>query len=313
MSEFEFLLLDKDPKEHIAKITLNRPEKLNAIHKPFWREIIRAFEDAEEDESIKVVILKGAGTSFSTGGDLAAVGRLSYDWKEPKHGEKPQRPSMRHRMLQDRFMSQKFFPTIMYCNKVTIAQVHGYCLGGGFEIMMACDMCVASEDAVLGHPGVRNIGPFYQHTPTLWIMRLGVTLAKEMQFTGRSLSAQEAFQRQIINKVVPLERLEAETMRLAQGIALMPADGIVMGKTIVNAALDNLGLRQGANTGGLGHSLFTNIHYEPDEFNFWKSRRDVGDRQTIHLKDERFRPFIDNDALFGQADKDAHNADKGPA
>ncbi|MBI3744132.1 MAG: enoyl-CoA hydratase/isomerase family protein [Chloroflexi bacterium] len=299
---YEFIILESDPQTHIARITLNRPEKMNAHNPGMMEEIKDAIDLVEMDDDLKVLIFRGTGKSFCSGGDLGQVGR-GYGWKEPKPGEKERRPSIRRRLTVDK-RSNEFFQKIFYCSKATIAQVHGYAIGGGFHIALMCDMCIASDDAKFGHPGVRIVGPGYHQNTLLWILRLGVTLAKELDFTGRLMSADEAYRRNVINQVVPLDQLEGATNKMAETLAQIPADGVVMGKFTFNLLFDMMGVRSAFDYGAIAHTLGTNIRYEPDEVNFFKSRRDKGATAAMHEKDERFRGRMDSDARFS-GDKDA--------
>lgn len=298
---YEFIIYEKDPVAHIARITFNRPEKLNAFHPPMEHDVIDAINDLEADLQIKVLILRGAGRAFSTGGDLSQVGRM-YGWEDPKPGEtKPRRPSQRVRLFMDRRAGQ-FFAKVFYCNKATIAQVQGYAVGGGFNLTCCTDFIICSEDAKFGHPGVRIVGPGFHMNTMLWIYKMGVTLAKELDFTGRYMDAKEAWDRKFVNKVAPNDKLEEETMKWAQAIAQIPADGIALGKAAYQLLADIQGMNTAFSAGYLCHSLGSNMRYEEDELNFFKERRDKGTRSAIHKKDERFKGRIESDARFKEGE-----------
>ena len=280
----EYCLYEVDRGAKMATITFNRPEKLNAAATQDWQEITARVIEAEKDEDVKVIILKGAGACFGAGHDVADLG--------PHHGwgkSTDRRPSQRRRMVFDDnvFWGRRgLLQTILYCDKATIAQVHGYCYGGHHELALSCDLVLASEDAQFTHPGYRYIGPL--GAITLFILTMGVRKTKEMMLTGTPLSAQEAWQCGLINKVVPLDKLEEEVNEIAKTIALQPFDAIAIGKANIELALDILGVGAGYTAGYIGHTLQTNIRYEPDEFNLFKAKKDKGLKEAFTEREERY-------------------------
>ena len=281
--EFEFIIYEKDPKAHIARVTMNRPRKLNCLTQVMYKEIGLAMEDAEDDDDIKVIILRGAGKSFSTGQDLSEVGFI-YGFQD--HG-KARRPSQKRRMAVDKRWMENL-AKVFYCNKATIAQVQGHCLGAGLDLFMSCDLSVVAEDAQFGHPGQRLVGPAFDFNMPLYLWKLGPTLAKNILFTGDSISGRDAERWGIVTKVVPAERLAAETEALARKVALMPGDGIVMGKAGMRLAADIMGIGAGYSYGPIAHTWGTNLRFEADEHNFFHARSDKGAREAFHERDERF-------------------------
>jgi enoyl-CoA hydratase len=280
-----------ETKDNIATITLNYPEKLNA-----WRfaggggmvdEFFAALTEAEDDDDVKVVIFKGAGPSFSSGHDLTEVGYV-YGYGDGKKGEKKRRPSQRIRLKLDRFGLNEPRRRIFLCPKITIAQVHGHCVGEGILVMNCCDLAVAAEDASIGHTEQR-LG-FAGMSPTfpILVMNVGLKKALELLLTGKQLSGKEAAEIGMINMAVPPDRLDEETRELAKKIALLPRDGIAIGKAMRHIQYERLGLTSGFATGYVGHTLFTNLRWEDDEYSFFKARRDKGVRDAIHGKDDRF-------------------------
>jgi enoyl-CoA hydratase len=286
LGDFKFIVAEKDPETHIGRITFNRPDKLNAIHAGMSAEINAAIDDLEWDDAIKVIIFSGAGKAFSTGADLATVGR-SYGAADPAPGEKPVRASLRAKIKNDRRASA-FYSRFFYCTKVTIAAVQGYCVGGGFDIFLACDLSVVAEDAKLGHSGMVIGAPFYDISQVLWIQKLGMTLMNELCLTGKLLTAAEAKEWRIVNRVVPLEDLQSAAEELAVQCAQLPADGIVVGKTHRSMLYNTLGMAAGYNYGWIGHVLGTNMKFDPDEFNFFKQRRDEGTTEAFRSREKRF-------------------------
>lgn len=281
----ELIIYEKDQEKKRATITINRPEKLNGLTVAMWDEITQGIIRAEKDDDVKVVVLKGNGRCFCSGHDVADLG--------PHHGWSPdpkaRRPSQRRRLIVD---DQVFWgrrgtcQTVLYCDKVTIAQVHGYCYGGGLQIAQACDLVIAAEDSLFTHPGYRYIGPLGEIVSLIHTM--GVRKVKEMMLTGKALDAQEAFFYGLVNKVVPLDKLESAVDELANLVALQPRDAIVLGKANFELALDIMGVGAGYTAGYITHTLQTNIRYEDDEFNLFKARRDKGLKGAFQEREKRY-------------------------
>jgi enoyl-CoA hydratase len=200
----EDILFEKNPEKKIAIITLNRPEKLNALAFGHYQRINELILAANDDEDIKVIIFRGNGRSFCSGHDVAELG-VMYGMGTTG---KERRPSQRARLSKDIWLLayNGLFRNIFNCLKATIAQVHGYCYGGGLNIANACDITIAAENTLFTHPGWRYIGP----TTDVWLATqlVGFKKAKEMMLTGIPMDAQEALRVGLINKVVPLDDLE---------------------------------------------------------------------------------------------------------
>jgi enoyl-CoA hydratase len=154
---------------------------------------------------------------------------------------------------------------------------------------LACDITVAAEGTLFTHPGWQYVGPTGDFG--LWIQTVGVKKAEEMMLTGIPIDAQEALRVGLVNKVVPLDRLEEETMEMAEVISHRPFDGIVMGKAHFEAALEHLSTSA---SDYIAHAMQTNIRYEPDEYNLFRERRDRG--RTAAIKDRMSR-FTEKERL----------------
>ena len=270
----EEILLEKQPEKQIAWITFNRPEKLNTLLDSHYAYLAQLMSELDWDDDVKVIIFKGAGRCFGSGHDIGGLGiRHGID-----NSSKERRPSQRQRILVDRAGGVRGnFSLVDYIRKsvkTTIAQVHSYCYGAHLFIAMACDMAVATPDALFTHPGFRYIGP--TNDLGLVFHSLPLKIAKEMVLTGRALTAQEALQYGLLNKVVSYEELEAEVGKIAEAAAALPFDGIVTGKCALEGVLDASGLAMGNYIGNLIHVLQTNMRYEPGEYNLLKERRDKG-------------------------------------
>jgi len=285
----EYCLYEKDKARKIATITFNRPEKLNAAVTDHWIEIRDKVLEVSNDEDVKVLIFKGAGRCFGTGHDVADLG--------PHHGwsndPKARRPSIRRRLQFDNnvFWGRQGIAQIIYsCPKATIAQVHGYCYGGHHELALNCDLVIASDDARFTHPGYRYIGPL--GNIALFIHTMGVRKAKEMMLTGRYLSAEEAAQCGLINRVVPADKLEEEVNKTAELITRQPFDAIVMGKSFFELALDIMGAGPGHTAGYITHTLQTNIRYEPDEYNLFRAKKEKGLKGAFMEREAHYKDGI---------------------
>ena len=214
--EFKNILYEKS--EGIATITINRPEKLNAMDQETIQEILSALDDAEKDENIRVVVITGAGDrAFSAGADISGMkGRTPLDSR--KSSQLGQQPMNRVEDLE----------------KPVIAAINGYALGGGLELAMACDFRIASENARLGQPEI-NIGLVPGWGGTQRLPRfVGKALAKEMIFTGRMIDAKTAEQHGLVNKVVPAAQLKSAVQELATELLNKPPVAIKVAKQLIN-------------------------------------------------------------------------------
>ena len=220
----------------VLKITTNRPEALNAQSRILLVELDDAFKRAVDDDSVRVIVLAGAGKHFSAGHDLGSPQEMEDQKKTPlEPGFKGE-----YRRLFERFyentMRWRDLP------KPTIAQVQGYCIMGGMMIASACDLIVASDDAQFADRAVKWGGAHVQYFSMPW--DLGPRKAKEYLFTGDFLSAADAEKAGLVNRVVPRADLETETMALAQKIAERDPFALKFAKASVNETQDAQGFRQ---------------------------------------------------------------------
>jgi len=208
----------------IAKIILNRHEKYNAMNRTMIQEMGYALDDAKEDNSIRVVVIAGKGKAFCTGIDL-------------KFMQEEVRSSWEREELF-RFINDTVTDVIARLSKPVIAAVNGFALAGGFEIMLACDLVIASQEAIIGdqHINFGLVGPggSTQRTPRI----VGIRKAKEIIFTGKWLSAQEAERIGLVNRVVPLDQLEVATNELANTLAEKSPVALRIAKMLINRAFE---------------------------------------------------------------------------
>ena len=276
-----------EKSDYIARVTLNRPKTLNAMCPELNDEISKAIHEVNDDDEVKVVIFKGAGRALSAGADLNRVGFV-YGWEEPKPGKKIRRPSQRARLHFDRRTFWEQAQELLLCQKLTIAQAHGYLLGAALEFFTNCDFIISSEDCKLGHVEER-LGLAGNTISPILILRCGLTRALELCITGKMIDGKEASQIGLINRAIPADKLEAEVNELAEGLARFPRDGIAIGKASRHLLYDMMGVTQGLTRGYLMHTLQTNISFEPDELNFFKERRNKGVRGAAHKKQDFYK------------------------
>jgi enoyl-CoA hydratase len=230
---YEVLLTDR-PAEGILRITLNRPEKRNALNHQLRGELLHALETGDGDPAVRVMIIRGAGKCFSAGYDLGG-GNVGQGYPFHTAGGDSQWP----RHVVESWMR------IWDLSKPVIAQVHGYCLAGGSELATGCDVVYVAEDAQIGYPAVRFGVPDMQFHPWLMGMRKGM----EMLLTGDSVSGEEAVGYGWATRCFPVEELEANTLALAQRMATIPADILALNKRAVHRQMEAMGLRAGLRQG----------------------------------------------------------------
>jgi enoyl-CoA hydratase len=274
------VLLDKDPQSHIARITIDNPERRNAYDPPMRHEMQGFLTELACDDDIKVVILRGAGGVFSTGADM----NNAYNWYGP--GDSKRRPSQRRRLGVDHD-SFGFYHEYLGFPKVTIAQVETYALGGAFELALMSDLTVVARDAELGMPGARLLGPALGNIH-LFFHRLGPVLARRLLLTGDTVTAAEVEHLGLFTDVCERDVVAERTERWAAKVARMPADGLAIAKTGFNLVEQSQAYVGEEATGYLLHAFATNLRFEPDEFNFVKERAQHGTREAFRLRDEHF-------------------------
>lgn len=213
----------------VARITLNRPEQRNALNHELLDDIDAAFDEAEGDATVRVVVLAGNGPSFCSGYDLKG----SYYITPPDDGWNIANGLERLRGIEARYQRIWDFP------KPTIARVHGHALAGGCYLQMLCDISVAAHDAVLGHPAVRMGGV---SSMPLWQVLLGPKAARYLLFTGRLIDGREAERIGLVSLAVPATELDAAVDSIAADCAAVPAAGQRQHKETLNTDLEIMGV-----------------------------------------------------------------------
>ena len=228
------VIIVDDPAKYVRRITMNRPEKRNALNHPLRGAILNQLKVNDQDPDVRVTIIRGAGPSFSAGYDLGG-GNEGYDlpfYTPPGEGQWP-------RHVTEGWMS------IWDLAKPVIAQVHGFCLAGGSELATGCDLIYVAEDAQMGYPAVRFGVPDMHFHP--WF--LGMRRAMEMFVTGNSISGVEAAREGWANRAFPAERLNDEVLAVAERIAEVPPELVQLNKRAIHRQMDHMGMRQGIRSG----------------------------------------------------------------
>jgi enoyl-CoA hydratase len=227
---FETLLYEvRDRKSYI---TLNRPDRLNAITLEMAREIRAAVNKADEDPAVHVIVLQGAGRAFSSGYDLKRYAEEGASFQPPVWD-----PIKDFQMMKSN--TDDFF-SLWRSLKPTIAKVHGYAVAGGSDIALSCDMVVMAEDARIGYMPARVWGC---PTTAMWVYRLGAERAKRMLLTGDTIDGRTAADWGLVLEAVPPADLDSTVEALADRIAGVPINQLAMQKLMINQAYDNMGLQ----------------------------------------------------------------------
>jgi enoyl-CoA hydratase len=254
----------------VARITLNRPQRLNTIVPPMPQELEAAVHRAIADEQVKVIVLRGAGRSFCAGFDF---GDGFHHWDEALTSDGAWDPGKDFVFATAPSVAPvPKFMALWRSPKPVIAQIHGWCVGGGSDMALCADLVIASEDARIGTSYSRMWGSYLTG---MWLYRLGLTKAKEYALTGKPLSGIEAADAGLINAAVPFAQLEAEVARRAAQLASIPLSQLSAMKLIVNQAYDNMGL---ASTQLLGPVLDGLMRNTPDAKEFIE----LAERDGVH-------------------------------
>lgn len=226
---YEFIKYEKETP--IARITLDQPDHLNPLSNLLRDDVEDALKDAEADEDIRVIIIKGAGRAFSAGYDLTPK-------EEPDFGNTE--GSLHVQMDDIRKSSMRWIRAIWDCRKPVIAQVHGYCMAGANDLAGICDVTIAAEDTIFSVNESRVLG--MNHLLGLWPLLIGMKKTKELFLAGGYVTGKEAEELGMVNKVVPYEALEAEVEAYAQRVAMAPSELLQSIKFGINRWYEIMGL-----------------------------------------------------------------------
>lgn len=223
---YEAIIYEK-VEDKICRITLNRPEKLNAMSNQLLSDVDHALDEFEKDHEASVLIIRGAGRAFCAGYDLRPVSG----------------PGGGFTVTNDRWGLRKIvgrWQRLWNLPKPTIAQVHGFCLAGANEFVGHCDIVFAAEDAQFGHPAGRSLGVL--PSLAMWPYLIGMRKTKEFFFTGDSMTAAEALENGLVNRVYPREKLEEEVLAYARRVAQVPVDLLTLHKAATNRFFEVMGI-----------------------------------------------------------------------
>ena len=268
------VLYEKDGR--IGRITLNRPEAMNAIDGLLPVELADCVARANADPEVHVIVLSGAGRAFCSGYDLAyyaqAVGGEGHEATQ----EMPWDP-----MKDYDFMSRntELFMSLWRSHRPVIAKVHGFAVAGGSDIALCCDMIVMEDEAEIGYMPARVWGC---PTTAMWVYRLGPERAKRMLFTGDRIKGPEAERIGLVLKSVPGPDLDMEVERLAERMATVPVNQLMMQKLVVNQAIEAMGLKQTQ----MFATIFDGItRHSPEGITFKRRAEEVGWKQAVRERD----------------------------
>lgn len=271
--KYENILVEQ--MDRVARVTLNRPDKMNALSGALMKELEHAMIELDDAEETSVVILRGAGRAFCAGYDITPA-KDDYRAKARKNMDiTTDRERLRRTVT-------RWFNALWDLRMPVIAQVHGHCLAGGSEMAMMCDLVVAADDARIGHPAVRSMGT----PPTnIYPYLMGLRKAKEMVLTGEVLSGIRAAELGVVNYHYPAERVEEETLALAKRISVTPKEMLALNKLSVNKAFEVMGIRLGAH---LGVEYDAMGHFTKTAFDFWEVAETQGLKAALERRDKPF-------------------------
>ena len=216
--EFETILYDK--KDHVARITLNRPDALNAINRTMVTELGKVLDDSETDRDVRVVVITGAGRAFCSGADLKfASEELTTSQAEQEFF---------------RFANRVMMRRIETLSKPVIAAVNGYAMAGGFEILTVADLVIAAEDAMIGDMHIKHGLLAAGGAPYRLPLLIGMRKAKELMFTGKTITGKEAEEIGLVNKAVPASILQSTVDALAAELAEYSPVAMSITKRLIN-------------------------------------------------------------------------------
>jgi enoyl-CoA hydratase len=285
MPRYSTLQVEKDAgNPRIARLLLNRPERLNAINEDTPRELRAAVEWANADDEVHVIVVEGAGKGFCGGYDLSHFGQGDID--HPCQQERtPWDPMVDYAFMK---RNTEDFMALWRSPKPTIAKVHGAAVAGGSDIALCCDLLVMAEDARIGYMPTRVWGC---PTTAMWTYRLGPTRAKQLMFTGDTIDGRTALAWGLANEVVSAAALEGATMALAARIAGVPRGHLAMHKMVVNQVLLTMGLEQAQSLA----TVFDGItRHNPEGMWFRRYAQAEGFKAAVEWRDSG-RPIPEGD------------------
>lgn len=283
MTDDDRVLFEVDRDKRIATITLNNPAQRNSYDAQMRETVARQLDVVAEDDDITVVLLRGAQGVFSTGANM----NNAYGWYgENSDSQANRRPSQRRRLTVDR-KSFGFYHNLMGFPKVTVGEISGYALGGGFEMALMTDISVIGRDTKIGMPATRFLGPALGSLH-MFFHRLGPVLARRLLLTGDIITASDVEHLSVFTETCDAQKVTARARYWAEKAAKMPADGVVIAKEAFRLVEQSQAYQGEEVASYLFHAYGTNLQFSPGEFNFVKTRAQVGTKEAFRLRDEHF-------------------------
>lgn len=276
------VLFEVDPDKRIATITFNNPKQRNSYDAAMREAVARCLDHVAEDDNITVVLLRGADGVFSTGADM----NNAYGWYGKDEPGNKSRPSQRRRLTVDR-KSFGFYHNLMGFPKVTVGEIGGYALGGGFEMALMTDISVIARDTKIGMPATRFLGPALGSLH-MFFHRLGPVLSRRLLLTGDIIEAGAVEHLGVFTDTCEPDKVAARARYWAEKAAKMPADGIVIAKEAFRLVEQSQAYQGEEVASYLFHAYGTNLQFAEGEFNFVKTRAAHGTKEAFRLRDEHF-------------------------
>ncbi|WIM89621.1 enoyl-CoA hydratase/isomerase family protein [Candidatus Mycobacterium wuenschmannii] len=283
-SDDDRVLFEVEPDKRIATITLNNPQQRNSYDAAMRDAVARCLDRVADDDDLTVVLLRGADGVFSTGADM----NNAYGWYGERGAKGPEkkRPSQRRRLTVDR-KSFGFYHNLMGFPKVTVGEIDGYALGGGFEIALMTDISVIERTTRIGMPATRFLGPALGSLH-MFFHRLGPVLARRLLLTGDIIEAAAVEHLGVFTETCDAGQARARARYWAEKAAKMPADGVVIAKEAFRLVEQSQAYQGEEVASYLFHAFGTNLQFAPDEFNFVKTRAQHGTKEAFRLRDKHF-------------------------
>jgi enoyl-CoA hydratase len=264
-------------RDGTAWITLNRPEKRNALSEPLMEELNRLLWEVDEDNRVHAVVLRAAGPDFCSGYDLQRYDQPISQQVEHRRGRAKFDDDAWH---QER--AQRLRMVLFDMHKPVIAQVHGRCLAGGTDLALLCDMVVCADDALFGFPPARSQGSLPSH---MWLYLVGPQWAKRLLLTGDSIRGDDAARLGLALKAVPADALDAEVAALAARLSMIDPDLLSANKRIVNIGLELMGART---LQRMAAEMDARGHLAESRTIFNETVRTQGLKEAVRQRDEPF-------------------------
>ena len=277
----DMVLLERDGST--ARLVLNRPEKGNALPFDALDRLVGLLHEAEDDDAVKVIVLQGRGRSFCVGDDFDDIA-VAYGHAAAAPGQRPPRASQRARLAIDRRLGGAV-AAFQNSAKPVIAQVHGHCVGIGIFLVEVADLAICAHSTRFSHAEQRlGLAGNTFHLASLIVM-YGPKKARELLLFGDAFDGRQAEAIGLVNRSVHDAELAATVDAWAEKVARNAKDALVMGKAAHAMALASLGMSGYVHGGMVAHALATNVKFEPDDFNFFRERRDAGTRAAFEGRD----------------------------